>query len=367
MQVIFYIFIFFFSIQILYYFFIFGRFSFTNTTIKKSSFPAISLLICARNEAENLSNNLPLFINQDYPNFELVLVNDSSSDDTLEIMEEFQEKYPELIKIINVQENEKFWGNKKYALTLGIKGAKHEHLLFSDADCKPVSKMWIQEMSSQFSENTSIILGYGAYDKIKNSFLNKLIRFETLMTAIQYFSYAKIGLPYMGVGRNLSYTKTLFFNANGFSNHMHLKSGDDDLFINKNATSQNYALQFTKNSFTTSIPKTSIKKWVLQKRRHVSTATHYKLIHKILLSLYFISQLSFWVSAILLFSFTFLWKIVLGIVLFRIGIVYLIIAKSAQKLSEKDLVIWTPFLEIFLILIQLFIFIKNLVSKPTHW
>ena len=367
MQFVFYSFLFFASIQLLYYILLFGKFAFAKTTVVKSSFPAISVIICARNEAENLRHNLPVFINQDYPNFELVLVNDSSSDDTLEIMEEFQEKYPQLIKIVNVEENEQFWGNKKYALTLGIKGAKHEHLLFSDADCKPISKHWIQEMTSHFSENTSIVIGYGAYDKIKNSFLNKLIRFETLMTAIQYFSYAKNGLPYMGVGRNLAYTKTLFFRANGFANHMHLKSGDDDLFINKNATSQNNSLQYTKNSFTTSVPKTSLKNWLLQKRRHVSTATHYKPVHKFLLGLYYISQLAFWGLAILLFSFTFLWKIVLGIVIFRIGIHYLIIAKSAQKLAEKDLVIWAPFLEFFLILIQLFIFIKNLTSKPTHW
>ena len=171
----------------------------------------------------------------------------------------------------------------------------------------------------------------------------------------------------MGVGRNLAYTKTLFFKANGFANHMHLKSGDDDLFINQNGTPHNIALQYTKNSFTTSVPKTSFKKWILQKRRHVSTATHYKSIHKFLLGFYYFSQLAFWLLAILLFSLTFLWKIVLGIVILRIGIHYIIIAGSAQKLGEKDLIIWGPFLEVFLILVQLFIFIKNLTSKPTHW
>ena len=211
MTLIFYIFLFSFSILIHFYLFIFSKFSFAKANSTKSSFPSISVIICARNEAENLKNNLPLFIHQEYPNFELVVVNDSSSDETLEIIEEFQEKYPQRIKIVNVEEVEKFWGNKKYALTLGIKAAKNEHLLFSDADCKPVSKHWIQEMSSQFSDKKAIVLGYGAYDKIKNSFLNKLIRFETLMTAIQYFSYTKIGLPYMGVGRNLAYTRSLFF------------------------------------------------------------------------------------------------------------------------------------------------------------
>ncbi|PHR72193.1 MAG: glycosyl transferase family 2 [Lutibacter sp.] len=356
-------------IQLLFYIGIFGRFSFTKTPKATSEIPTIpiSVIICAHNESENLQQFLPSFVNQKYSNYELVLINDASSDDTLEIMESFQTAHPTKIKVVDVVANEQFWRSKKYALTLGIKASTHEHLLFSDADCKPVSEHWITEMASHFTKEKSIVLGYGAYQKTSNSWLNKLIRFETLFTAIQYFSYAKIGLPYMGVGRNLAYTESLFFSSNGFSNHMHIRSGDDDLFVNKNATSQNISLSYVTDSFTLSEPKKSYKEWIHQKRRHVSTASHYKPIHKFLLALFYISQILFWILASILLITTFQWKIVLGIILFRILIQYLVIGTSAKKLNEKDLIIWAPILEMFLILIQMSIFIKNTVSKPTHW
>ena len=356
-------------IQFLFYIGIFGRFSFAKIPKATTVIPTIpiSVIICAKNESENLRQFLPSFINQKYSNYELVLINDASTDDTLEVIESFQTAHPTKIKIVDVVPNEQFWGSKKYALSLGIKSATHEHLLFSDADCKPVSEHWIAEMASHFTNQKEIILGYGAYQKTTNSWLNKLICFETLFTAIQYFSYAKIGLPYMGVGRNLAYTKTLFFNSNGFSNHTHIKSGDDDLFVNKNATNQNVNLSYFTDSFTVSEPKKTFKEWMLQKRRHVSTASHYKPIHQFLLGLFYASQILFWMLTLLLLITTYQWKIVLGIVLFRIAIQYTVIGTSAKKLDEKDLIIWLPFLEIFLILIQMSIFIKNSVSKPTHW
>ncbi len=367
MLFIFYAFLLVFCIQLSYYLFIFGRFVFLKSSKATVTTIPISVLICARNEAENLEQFLPSFLNQKYPNYELVLINDGSYDETLEMMESFQKKHPQKINIVNVKQNDAFFGNKKYALTLGIKTATHEHLLFTDADCEPVSENWISEMASRFTEPKSIVLGYGAYRKIKGSLLNKLIRFETVLTALQYFSYANIGLPYMGVGRNLAYTKSLFFNSNGFGTHVHIKSGDDDLFVNQNATKENLALCVSKDGFTVSEPKTAFKDWTLQKRRHVSTASHYKTIHTFLLGLFYSSQLLFWVLATLLLAFGFQWEIVLALVILRIITQLIIINASAKKFNEKDLVLWAPFLEIFLILIQLFIFIKNLFSKPTHW
>ena len=227
--------------------------------------------------------------------------NDSSKDDTIDIIHHFS-KLQNNIKIVDVKSNEAFWGNKKYALTLGIKAAKNDFLLFTDADCKPVSKYWIKEMSANFSNSKSIVLGYGAYSKIKNSILNKLVRFETLLTAVNYFSFAKSGLPYMGVGRNLAYTKKEFFDANGFINHIKVRSGDDDLFINQIATKNNTTICFSKDSFTESTPKTTFKAWFKQKRRHISTAKHYKIKHKALLILLYISNLLFWLFALILFA-----------------------------------------------------------------
>lgn len=352
--------------QVIYYLFFLGRFAFFKPKKSSQNNIPISVIICAKNESENLKKFLPSIISQKYSNFEIVLINDASNDDTLEVMEAFSKDHSN-IKIVNVENNEAFWGNKKYALTLGIKAAKYDSLLFTDADCEPVSKYWVSEMSSHFNDKKTIILGYGGYSKVKNSFLNKLIRFETLTTALQYFSFTKVGMPYMGVGRNLAYTKAEFFKANGFVDHMKIKSGDDDLFINQIANKNNTAICFSKDSFTESIPEKTFKSWFKQKRRHVSTAKHYKLKHKISLSLIYISNFLFWTLAIGLFITLFNWEIVLALFLFRFIIQYVVFGDTAKKLNEKDLIIFFPFLEIFLIITQLTIFINNLFSKPNHW
>ncbi|MFP4845306.1 glycosyltransferase [Winogradskyella sp. PE311] len=331
----------------------------------KNNIP-LSVIICAKNEAENLKKNIPFILNQNYSNFEIVLVNDSSSDETLDVMEGFQDLH-ENIKIVDVKTTETFWGNKKYALTLGIKAASHEFLVFTDADCKPNSQKWLTYLSSKFSNEKSIVLGYGAYDKKPYSVLNKVIRFETVMTALQYFSYTSMGSPYMGVGRNMAYRKPLFFNNSGFSNHMTLKSGDDDLFINEVANNKNTSIIYCKESFTISEPKTSIKDWVLQKRRHISTAKFYRTKHKLLLGLFYSSQLIFWVLGALLILLQYNLKWVLALIVLRFLIQILSFGLTARKLNETDLIILTPILEIFLILTQLSIFIANLISKPKHW
>lgn len=353
-------------VQAFYYLGIFQKFSFSKTSpASNKNFP-VSVIICAKNEAQNLRTFLPSILQQDYPNFEVILINDSSSDDTLEVMEAFK-AVNDFIKIVDVKNVEAFWGNKKYALTLGIKAAKNKHLLFTDADCKPVSKQWITEMCSQFSDTKSIVIGYGGYQKIKGSFLNKVIRYETLLTATQYLSYAKIGIPYMAVGRNLAYHSDTFYEARGFMSHIDLNSGDDDLFVNESATSKNTAVCTSANSFTLSKPKTTFSSWILQKRRHVSTAYRYKTKHKIALGLFYISQILFWILATLLLALQYQWMLVAGLVTLRFIIIYTILGLSAKKLNETDLLILLPFLELFLIVSQFFIFIKNLIAKPHHW
>ncbi len=354
-------------IQVIYYIFLFGKFAFSKETKQTPTdkYP-ISVIICAKNEAENLKTFLPSIISQAYPNFEIVLINDASYDDTLDVMERFSENHSN-IKIVDVKSNEAFWGNKKYALTLGIKAASYDHFLFTDADCEPVSRSWISTMCTNLNQEKSIVLGYGSYSKIKNSFLNKLIRFETLVTAIQYLSFAKLGIPYMGVGRNLAYTKKQFFDAKGFISHMKIKSGDDDLFINEAATKKNTTICISKNSFTTSIPKKTFATWTKQKRRHISTAKHYKPLHKILLSITYACNILFWGLTIVLLSLNVNWEIVIALVVLRLLVQYTIYGVSAKKLNESNLLILLPFLEIFLITFQFIIFINNLITKPNHW
>ena len=366
LDIVFYSFIAIVIIQVVFYGILYGSFAFNKLKLKKGKYQSVSVIICAKNEAENLKRYLPSILKQDYPNFEVVLINDASSDDSLEIMETFAEQYDN-IKIVNVKNIEAFWGNKKYALTLGIKAATHEHLLFTDADCEPVSNQWIKTMIGNFSNNHTIVLGYGAYNKVKYSFLNKLIRYETLLTAIQYFSFAKIGIPYMGVGRNLAYNRSEFFKTNGFIKHIDIRSGDDDLFINEAANSKNTTICTTPNSFTYSVPKTSFKDWFIQKRRHISTANNYKFIHKSLLAVFYSSQLLFWLLAITLLIPLFQWQIVVALIIVRLIIQYLAVGFSAKKLNEIDILFLLPFLELFLIVFQLTIFISNLIAKPKHW
>lgn len=323
----------------------------------------VSIIIAARNEAENLKKNLPLILKQNHPLFEIIVVNDGSNDKTLKVLNQFSNDNHNL-KVISVEGST---GNKKNALQKGIENATYELLLFTDADCRPASNNWIREMVAQFKDQTQIVLGYGAYEKVKGSFLNKLIRYETLLTAIQYFSYAAVGIPYMGVGRNLAYTKSLFNNSGSFDKHQHIKSGDDDLLINEVSTPSNTAICISKDSFTISEPKTNFSKWFRQKRRHITTAPQYKFIHKILLGLFYLSQLLFWFLAIFLLSFSFKWQLVLAVMAIRFMLQYIIYGMLGKKFNEKDLILFFPLLDISLVFTQLALFISNSISKPKTW
>jgi len=354
------------AIQLIYYFFLFSKFSFYKPQKTATTTVPVSVIICAKNEAKNIDKHLESVLTQDYNNFEVIVVNDASTDNTLKILNAFKNDHPHL-KVVDIKPTSIYTGNKKNAVTKGIEAATNEHLLFTDADCKPLSKNWITEMTSQFSENTTIILGYGGYQKSNNSILNKIIRYETLLTAVQYFSYAKSGIPYMGVGRNLAYTKSQFNLANGFSNHTEMQSGDDDLFINKMATKRNTAICFSNESFTISTPKKTIGTWFNQKRRHLTTANHYKPIHQFLLGLFFLSQFLFWFLAIILILFSFKWQLVTILLTIRLITQYIILGNSAKKLCEKDLILFFPILDFMLVIFQLGIFLRNSISKPTSW
>ncbi len=347
------------------YFLLFSKFSFSISSKKTaiSTFP-VSLIVCSKNEAENLKKHIPLWLAQNHTNFELVLINDASIDSSLEVMQEFA-KEDSRIQIVDVVNNEAFWANKKYALTLGIKKAKHKRLIFTDSDCRPATEHWLSYMASLFSAEKQLILGYGAYEK-EPGILNYLIRFETLITALQYFSYAKAGSPYMGVGRNLGYTSDLYYKNNGFMSHMQFPSGDDDLFVNEVASSTNTTIVDNPLAFTYSIPKQSFRTWFIQKKRHTSTAKRYKTKHKILLGGFYLFNLLFWilaVSGLLLLD----WKITLILIIFRLLVQGIVVGKAAKKLKEMNLLPFVPFLELFLVFTQMSIFISNILTKPARW
>ena len=355
-------------ILLCYYLCFFKKFINYHKAYQSNSFPPVSILICAKNEAKNLEKFLPLIYQQDYPEFEVVLINDRSVDETHDIMRSYKRKYPKQTIITNIphSKDKRLAQNKKYALTMGIKAARNNHLLFTDADCQPLSKQWVKLMSTQLNKDKQIVLGYGKYQKQK-SWLNKLIRYETMQTALQYFSYAIKGIPYMGTGRNLAYTKELFMKNNGFYKHLDVMSGDDDLFVNEVATNTNTAICLKPESFTESIPKSKWSDYIYQKRRHITTAKFYQSKHKKLLGLYSLSLLFFWFTSIYLLISNFLFGWVFTLFILRILVSWYIQYKSARKLQEKDLVLFYPFLEIFLLLFQILIFVINLFKKPSHW
>ena len=366
MLILLYIFIGLAVIQLAYYLGVFGQFAFAKAQQITPKRIPISVIVCAKNEEENVVKYIPLLAEQNYPDFEIVLIDDASGDNTLEIFEQFEKQYPN-VRLVKVENNEAFCGNKKYALTLGIKAAKKEYLLFTDADCYPTSKDWITAMSSQFTMQKTIVLGYGKYEKIANSFINKIIRFENVLNTIQYFSWAKLGFPYMGLGRNMAYKREEFFNVNGFIDHMQIRTGDDELFINQAANGKNTTIAFTPESFSVSKPKTTFSAFFNQKRRQIATADYFKSADQFKLGLFYGSQLLFIITAAILFAFQFEWIIVLSIFLGRYLIAWVVVGFSAGKLKENDIKWWFPIVEIVLIFTQVNAYFTNLFSKPIQW
>ena len=234
----------------------------------------VSIILCAKNEAENLRKNLPLILEQDYENYEVIVVNDRSEDETEDILRIMCTKYPHL-RVSSVRNDPKFTFGKKLALMLGIKAAVNEWLLLTDADCYPAGKNWLSVMQSNFREDIDIVLGYGGYKK-EPGLLNLIIRFDTAFTALFYIGMARAGKPYMGVGRNLAYRKSLFFKNKGFASHANLSSGDDDLFVNETANAGNTATEINPESFTWSTAEKKYHDWYWQKKRHLTTGIRYK-------------------------------------------------------------------------------------------
>jgi cellulose synthase/poly-beta-1,6-N-acetylglucosamine synthase-like glycosyltransferase len=352
------------SVMALYYL-VFLRFALApNKDVKPANFP-VSVIVVGRNEAENFRKNLPELCKQNYSDFEVVAVNDQSLDDSKDVIEELQKEFPNL-KLVDVAINERFWLGKKYGLTLGIKAASHDQLLLTDADCIPNSPHWISEMVSSFSSKKTLVLGYGKYE-LQNSLVNYFIQFETVHTAIQYFSWALVGLPYMGVGRNLAYNRQLFFEKKGFVSHMHIPSGDDDMFVQEAGTRKNTAVAFHKESHTVSEPKKTFGEWIKQKQRHYKTSKYYKPGHKFVLGLYGIMQPLFYVLLVLALVFTPYWEMILIATGAKVLLQYLVFIFSTLKLGSYRILWVLPLLEILTWCFQLYALSMSKVNKKQRW
>lgn len=335
-----------------------------NEVTEPSSKP-LSVIICARNEAENLKQFLPSILSQDYSNFEVVVVNDRSWDGTADILEEFEIKHPNL-KVVTVTDGDKFIAGKKFAVTMGIKAASNEWLVFTDADCEPAAVNWLTNMQQPEDNNIDILLGYSPYFK-KRGLLNVLIRFETFFTAVNYLSFALKGMPYMGVGRNMAYKKSLFFKNKGFAAHMHIPSGDDDLFVNANANDNNTAIRIHRDSHVWSEPKTSFFAYLRQKKRHFGAGKLYKPKHQFILSVQITVQFLFYATVIALLCFQSTFYIAIGVLGLSILIRSFIYPRLLKRLSYGELSWWFPVLDVILFVFLVLNAILSIFVKKVQW
>lgn len=327
--------------------------------------PPVSVIICAKNEDENLTEFLPKILTQEYPDFEVIVVNDCSYDNTENVIDEFAKIFPNLRKA-NIKEDPYYKHGKKFAMLVGIKAAKNNCLVFTDADCYPASNHWLAGMVAGFAEEREIVLGYGAYEKQKG-FLNKLIRFDTFSIGLQYLSSALKNKPYMGVGRNLAYTKELFFKEKGFSKHYHINSGDDDLFVNHAGTSVNTNVCIDKEAITYSKPKKTFKQWNFQKTRHLTTAPLYSSVSKARIAFNYFSQYFFYLTLVPL-GFSLQTVLLIPILLFlKVIVQLLVLNKASKKLNEKDLLAGSALYELVLLFIYPIFHISKLFYKPNKW
>jgi len=310
-----------------------------------ASWPGVSVVVSARNEEVNLGNYLHALLEQDYPTYEVIVVNDGSEDRTAMVLEEYRVKYRNL-HVTFVPVEARVTSSKKLALTLAVKAAQYENLLFTDADCVPESNQWIREMVKglQASAQTQIVLGYSPYFPMKNG-MNRIVRYETLFNGLHYMGRALAGHPYMGVGRNMLYTKSLFMEQKGFAGLLTLRAGDDDLFINKASTHSNTTVVCNAQAVLYSLPKTTFREWIMQKRRHLAASSFYKASSRMMLGvesmmrgMWYLTLIAcciwgnVWVQALAGVLFVVRWLVQLGV-----------INRSARQLGERKFgleIIW---------------------------
>ncbi len=328
---------------------------------EKTDKKPVSVIICARNEAENLRRFLPSILEQDYPEYEVIVVNDCSEDNTYDVLGSFLPDYPHL-KISTINKDPRFTHNKKFAQFIGIKAAVNEILLFTDSDCEAVSPRWIEMMASHFSDDIQIVLGYGGYMK-KKGLLNKYIRYDTFMIALQYLGMAVRKIPYMGVGRNLAYRRSLFFEKGGFGGHTHIISGDDDLFVNANAARHNTCVEFRHESHTRSVPCSSTESWIKQKKRHFTSAPLYKTWHKLIIGSEPLSRMLFYIMFIILIISLNLWQVVIAIFGLRLIILMTVLIQAQKILNEKGIAGYSLIFDIFSPVIDSVIYFSNTITR----
>lgn len=281
------------SIQLIYFLsfsIVFAR-KVKTTKLPISETP-LSVVICAHDELTNLQELIPLLLQQTHTQFEVILVDDRSNDATRDWAHTYSQQDSRL-RLVHIHSTPEHINGKKYALTLGIRAAQFDWIVLTDADCRPSSSQWLSTLNSAFSTETDFVLGYSPYQQ-KNGWLNRFIRFDTIITALQYLGFALLKIPYMGIGRNMAYRKSVFMNNKGFTNMLSTVGGDDDLFVNRHATSYNTGVVLQRESTVFSIPKNTWGDFFHQKIRHLAAGKSYRILHRMLLASFMLSWVLTW-------------------------------------------------------------------------
>lgn len=325
----------------------------------------ISVIVCAHDEEKNLRELVPILLAQDHPEFEVIVVDDRSNDELYDYLLQATQEH-ERLKMVHVRQKPEKINGKKFALTLGIKAARYDYVLFTDADCRPTNNQWVKKMSAYFHENIQFVLGASPYEKRKG-ILNSFIRFESFITSIQFIGLALLGKPYMGVGRNLAYKKDLFLNNKGFHPHLEVTGGDDDLFVNRYATQANTAISFANDSHTISQPKTTWSEFYTQKLRHLSVGKYYRFSDKFILGLFSLSWMISFFIAIPAAFFGPLGTVLLSIFIVRWILLLVLMTIAPRKLGGTFEPWKTPFLDFIYVFYYLVTGVKALLSKKVKW
>jgi len=351
------------TVQLIYLFAFLAAFMKDRRTQTTNSSIGVSVIVCAHDEEENLRVLIPILLSQSHSNYEVIIVDDRSNDGTYDMLLKLTKENPKL-RMVTVRELPPHMTGKKFALTMGIKAAKHEWVLLTDADCRP-GPNWINGMSQHFNNN-NLVLGFSPYET-HPGLLNSFIRFESFLTAIQYFGFALLGRPYMGVGRNLGYKRRLFLESKGFNDHLDVLGGDDDLFVNQHATGATTGLAMGTGVVVRSIPKKTWGEYFHQKLRHLSVGKRYKMGDKFLLGMFTLT----WVLwPFTLFALPFLGissAIVGGVILLRWICLCALFSMAPRTLGEPFEVWKVPFLDFIYAFYYLVAGPISLGTKRVRW
>lgn len=327
--------------------------------------PPVSVIIAARNESDNLYEHLPTILSQDYPNYEVIVVNNQSIDDSNWILTAFAQQFPQL-KVVEISKSPHLKPGKKLPITLGIKAATYDHFILTDADCLPQSNQWIKQMISAIQGNQEFIIGYSPFTRAKG-FLNKLVRYDNTWQSASAFAYALGDLPFKANGRNLAYTKNLFQKVNGFKSHYAISPGDDDLLLQDALRHTKIGVVQDPVTFVRSAAPATWKEWFSQKAKYHISSARYPFIKKVVLGIYPLSLILFWISFVVLsFNMNYL---PLAVTIF-IGVLIIkwwLQGICFKRLGEQRLLLFFPLWDLFYSILMPIIYYISERQKYYRW